>query len=314
MGLLDNVKPAKQVKKRLKAVFWGDFGTGKTTNALKYEPPVLVIDDEKGTEHYGDHYDFLVYHTRSYQEIKAVVKELVESKCVVNGVRIETLVIDSLTVFYNLCQQWWFEYFQAKNNNPLYQLQPKDWSTIKTDFKELIDELLLLDVNVIVTAHQKTNYKSGSFMEIDQLEPYKPSLPDDTPHYFDVVLRFVKDKGKYSVFTNKCRILNKDGREALPAKIENIDNHNFCDELMKYVKGDKIVKAQDIEKKNIAVTAENVPEEVLESIFNRCRELNWDANQAVVHLQRITGKTSTKDLTVDEAYAFQKFLYEQVVT
>ena len=314
MGLLANVKQAKQIKKRFKAVFWGDFGTGKTTNALNYEPPVLVIDDEKGTEHYGDYYDFLVYPTRSYQDIKALVKELIESDCVVNGVRIETLVIDSLTVFYNLCQAWWFNYFQAKNSNPLYQLQPKDWSAIKSDFKELIDELLLLDVNVIVVAHQKTNYKSGSFMEIDQTEPYKPSLPDDTPHYFDVVLRFVKTKGKYSVENNKCRILNKEGREALPAKIENIDNKTFAKELMSYVKGGKIAnKGEEIEAKNVAVNAGSVPEEILASIFDRCKELNWTADHSVSQMQRVTGKTSTKDLTIEEAYAFEKFLHEQVV-
>ena len=42
--------------------------------------------------------------------------------------------------------------------------EPKDWMTLKSEFKELIRKLIALDMNVILTARQKTQYKEGSFM------------------------------------------------------------------------------------------------------------------------------------------------------
>jgi len=48
---------AKSLDKRLKLFLWGDSGAGKTTLALQFPKPV-VIDMERGTDLYGESFDF----------------------------------------------------------------------------------------------------------------------------------------------------------------------------------------------------------------------------------------------------------------
>ena len=45
--------PAGAAVKRLKLFLWGDSGVGKTTLALHF-PMCVVLDMERGTDHYGD--------------------------------------------------------------------------------------------------------------------------------------------------------------------------------------------------------------------------------------------------------------------
>ena len=47
-----------------------------------------------------------------------------------------------------------------------YDLQPRDWMTLKAEFKELVRKLIQLDMNVIVTARQTAQYADSGFMRV----------------------------------------------------------------------------------------------------------------------------------------------------
>lgn len=164
---LKGVKP-ETVPKRLKGLFFGPAGSGKTWTAIGFPSPYL-IDTEKGAtnEQYVKRLKAsggLYYSTADFDEMLAEVKSLLTEKH-----NYRTLIIDPLTVVYNdLCDK------AARH----LAIKSKDADSDGTEFgrhkqhadrqvKHLLNLLLRLDMNVIITSHSKTKWeKSGdSFKE-----------------------------------------------------------------------------------------------------------------------------------------------------
>lgn len=145
---LRGVKPTA-VEKRLKALFFGPAGSGKTTTAIQFPAPYL-IDTERGAE--NEQYVKLLeksggcyFGTTDFDDMVKEVTSLLTEKhtyC--------TLVIDPLTTVYD-------------------DLLDKAAKLVGTEFgrhygeankrmKHLINLLLRLDMNVIITSHAKKEY------------------------------------------------------------------------------------------------------------------------------------------------------------
>jgi len=186
---------AKSLDKRLKLFLWGDSGAGKTTLALQFPKPV-VIDMEGGTELYGEAFDFDVLRATTADEVMEAVQWLLG-----NAHAYRTLIIDPITVYWDALQKKWSDIFLKRNKGSkgykyeFYDLQVRDWMTIKAEFKELIRKLIALDMNVIVTARQKVQYADGQFMKaIGETFDGEKSLP----YMFDTIVRLYRDdKGHF---------------------------------------------------------------------------------------------------------------------
>lgn len=182
---------AKTLEKRLKLFLWGDSGVGKTTLSLQFPKPV-VIDMEGGADLYGDAFDFEVMRrATTADEVMEAVDWLLQ-----NRHEHRTLVIDPITIYWDALQKKWSDIFLKRNKGSkgyryeFYDLQPRDWMTVKAEFKELIRKLIALDMNVIVTAREKTKYKEGSFMvAVGETFDGEKSLP----YLFDTIVRLWKD-------------------------------------------------------------------------------------------------------------------------
>lgn len=180
---------ASKVEKRPKMFFWGESGAGKTTLALKFPSPV-VIDMERGSEAYGDD-KFFVTHTTDPD----VVMERVEWLRL-NKHPFKTLVIDSITVYWEALQHKWSEIFLRRNKTSkgfkfeYYDFQPKDWMQMRDEYQHLMRTVLSLDMNVVVTAHSKTLYADGDFMKKvgDTFDSQKKS-----PYLFDITMQLTYD-------------------------------------------------------------------------------------------------------------------------
>lgn len=185
---------AEKLEKRPKIFLYGDFGTGKTPFALSMPSPV-VIDAEKGTEPYNDAFEFSVLHANTADEIMGAVDWLLKNKH-----PYKTFVIDPITVYWEALQKKWSDIFLKRNKGSkgykfdFYDLQSKDWMTIKSEYKDFMRKLSTLDMNLVVTAREKVKYKDGSFMVADgQTFDGEKSLP----YLFDTVIRLHRDeKGK----------------------------------------------------------------------------------------------------------------------
>ena len=206
---------AVTVEKRLKLFLWGDSGAGKTTLALQFPKPV-VIDMEGGADLYGDDFKFDVLRAVTADQVAEAVDWLLA-----NSHDYRTLIVDPVTVYWDALQRKWSDIFLQRNKtskgyrHEFYDLQPKDWMTLKSEFKELIRKLISLDMNVILTARQKTQYKEGSFMvAIGETFDGEKTLP----YLFDTIVRlFVDEKGRHMGVCLKDRS-NKLPKESFEAK------------------------------------------------------------------------------------------------
>ena len=186
---------ARSLEKRLKLLLWGDSGVGKTTLALQFPKPV-VIDLEGGADLYGEAFDFDVLRASTPDEVMDAVEWLLTHP---HGYR--TLVIDPITVYWDALQKKWSDIFLKRNKGTkghkfeFYDLQPRDWMTVKAEFKDLVRKLIALDMNVIVTARQKVQYADGAFMRaIGETFDGEKSLP----YLFDTIVRLYRDdKGRF---------------------------------------------------------------------------------------------------------------------
>ena len=186
---------ARSLDKRLKLFLWGDSGVGKTTLALKFPKPV-VIDLEGGTDLYGESFEFDILRTSTADEVMEAVQWLLTHR---HSYR--TLVIDPITVYWDALQKKWSDVFLRRNKGSkgykfeFYDLQPRDWMTVKAEFKDLIRKLIALDMNVIVTARQKVQYADGAFMKASgETFDGEKSLP----YLFDTIVRLSRDeKGRF---------------------------------------------------------------------------------------------------------------------
>jgi hypothetical protein len=148
-------KTPKEINPRLKALLFGQAGSGKTMAAIQMPRP-YIIDTENGCTHYGDiihDRGGAVFATTSLDEAINEVKTLAtESHDFL------TLVIDPFTTLYDT------------------QLDIGE-TTVGADFgrhygfankscKRLYNLVAALDMNVIFTAHSKTEYAPGGAMKV----------------------------------------------------------------------------------------------------------------------------------------------------
>ncbi len=196
-------KKAEASDRRIKAFFWGDAGSGKTVLALQFPKPVM-IDLEGGSVLYRASRKFEVMDATTADEVMEAVNFLLAGN---HDYR--TLIIDPITIYWQALQAKYSEIFLRRNKGSkgyrfeFYDFQPKDWLTIKAELKMLVRKLIALDMNVIVTAHQKTKYKEGEMM-VSAGETF--DAEKGLPFMFDVIVQlYVDEKGRHFGKTIKDR-------------------------------------------------------------------------------------------------------------
>jgi hypothetical protein len=151
-------KPAA-VQKRMKALFFGAAGVGKTTAAIQFPKPYL-IDTERGAE--NDQYSAklaerggVIFQTADFDEVVAEVRSLISERH-----DYQTLIIDPLTGVYNdLCDK--AAKSLATREDPEGMAFGRHKAKADRQVKHLMNLLLRLDMNVIITSHSKVVWGDG---------------------------------------------------------------------------------------------------------------------------------------------------------
>src|SRR5881227_2421002 len=172
-------KKPEAVTKRLKLFMFGPAGVGKTTAAIQF-PKSYIIDCEKGAENYDKLItasDSVIYQTTDINEVIQEVKSLLTEK---HDYR--TLVIDPITTVYNdlldKCEQKVGADFG------------RHYGAANKEMKRLANLIMALDMNVVITAHAKTEY-GQNFSKIG----YTFDGWRQLDYWFDLVVELGK-KGK----------------------------------------------------------------------------------------------------------------------
>jgi hypothetical protein len=216
------VKPTS-VEKRLKALFYGQAGAGKTTAAISF-PSVYLIDTEKGSV--NDSYCKIletgggaVFHTADFDEVMTEVRSLLTERH-----EFKTLVIDPVTNIYDSL----VEKMEKKHGVGF----GKHIVEANKIMKHFIRMLLRLDMNVILTAHSKNEYGQNMSVMGQTFDAYKKL---DYP--FDLVFEIQK-RGK-----DRVAIIKK---TRLEEYFPEGDTFNFSyDEIAKRY-GKKIIEKETV--------------------------------------------------------------------
>lgn len=149
-------------EKRLKMFLFGPPGSRKTTSAIQF-PKSVLIDMEKGSENYAETINksgSVVLQTTSPDEVLEEIKALLTEKH-----EYKTLILDPVTIFYESTQEKWTRIFEKYitdgKNKELQDFGMRYWGRVKSNYKSMLRMLLRLDMNIIMTAHQKDIYGSS---------------------------------------------------------------------------------------------------------------------------------------------------------
>jgi len=223
MSLFEKAKPKDR---RLKMYIYGKTGTGKTVTALHFPSPA-VIDAEKGTEHYADTFDFYRVPSSDPKKLHEALDELL-----LDPGEFKTLVVDPFSVIYDRILRNKQDQMKERTGDIHYELEPLDYKSIKTEVKIIMDKLLSLDMNVIVTARSKPLYAKDKFME--QIGE-QPDGHKDMPYMFDVVLELSKDQDG-----TRFAKVEKDRTNKLPHEFEFT-----YDAFVEYIGLDSLTRSAD---------------------------------------------------------------------
>lgn len=201
-------KQPSKIEKRLKALFYGAAGVGKTTAAIHFPKP-YVIDTERGCE--NDQYRKIleesggaIFQTTDFEDLIVEVKSLLSEKH-----DYKTLIIDPLTNLYNDLLD--------KNAIKVGTEFGRHYGETNKSMKHLLNLLLKLDMNVIITSHSKNEYGNNLAIIGTTFDCYKK-----LDYLFDLVIE-VQKRGKERIgLIKKSRIESFEESSVMPFSYEEI--------------------------------------------------------------------------------------------
>lgn len=171
-------KKPEDRKQRLKLLLSGEAGVGKTTAAIQMPKP-YIIDTEQGSVHYGDTIEKAggaVFEAKRFDDVVAEVRALMTEEH-----DYLTLVIDPITVVYNELLD--------EGEKKVGTEFGRHYGYANKQFKRLCNLLTTIDMNVVITAHEKNEF--GEKLEVigKTFDGYKK-----LDYIFDLWLQLERDR------------------------------------------------------------------------------------------------------------------------
>lgn len=260
-------------EKRLKMFVFGEAGIGKTIAALQF-PNAYIIDTEKGTDFYSDiivERNSVVFQSTNVDDIREQLKALLTTKH-----EYKTLIIDPITQVYNAVQDKWTRVFEkyadTEKQKEVGDFGMRYWGKVKGEFKSLQRMLMQLDMNVIITAHQKDVYGSG-FSKIGVT--FDSMKGED--YLYDLVFRISKKGGDRMAETIKERAVP--GRQKFPIEFqwsyENFLKLYGQEIIQKEAVPILLASDEQVERIKKFVETIKIEESEIEKWFNKCDVSDW---------------------------------------
>src|SRR5689334_19147720 len=178
------------VNRRLKHSMYGPAGDGNTTAAIQF-PNSYIIDCERGTENYDKLITAsgsAVFQTVDIHDVVQEVKSLLTERH-----DFRTLVIDPITPLYNdlleKCEQKVGADFG------------RHYGAANKEMKRLANLIMALDMNVVITAHAKTEYGQNLAKLGYTFDGWR-----QLDYWFDLVIELAKKGKKRMARVVKTRI------------------------------------------------------------------------------------------------------------
>ncbi len=273
---LRGVKPEK-IQKRLKALFYGAAGVGKTTAAINFPHPYL-IDTEKGAT--NDQYvnilkkaGGVIYQTSDFDELMTEVKSLLTESH-----EYKTLIIDPLTVLYNDL----LDKAAYKHGTDF----GRHYGEANKQMKHLLNLLLRLDMNVIITSHAKNEYGQGMTVLGQTFDCYKK-----LDYLFDLVFEIQKRGKERTGIVKKSRIEAFPDTETFPFSYDEIAERYGREVLERDAVAEKLASPQQVQHLKHLVDLYKEPPEIIQKWLDKANaatfeEMNEDVvKKLITHME-----------------------------
>ncbi len=258
-------KKPSAIECRLKALFYGNAGVGKTMAAIQFPKP-YIIDTEGSTNKPQyvkaiEKVDGAVLMTVDFDEMINEVRELLTTKH-----EYKTLVIDSLTPLYN-------------------DLLEKAERKVGTDFgrhygeankrmKQLLNLLFRLDMTVIITSHSKNEYGQNLAILGQTFDCYKK-----LDYLFDLVFEIQK-RGTHRVgLVKKSRIESFPDGESFPFSYDEIATRYGRAVLERDAVAQELATDDQIKEIERLIDLLKVPEETSKKWLDKASSDTWSDMQ-----------------------------------
>jgi hypothetical protein len=255
------VKP-EAIQKRLKCLFYGAAGTGKTTCAISF-PHVYLIDTERGAEN-TQYTDILsknggvIFQTNDFDEVFSEVISLLTEKH-----EFKTLVIDSFTNLYNDL----LDKSAARNGTEF----GRHYADANKQIKNLLNMLLRLEMSVIVTCHSKTEYGTNLAVLGQVFDGYKK-----LDYLFDLVFEIQKRGPERVGIAKKSRMESFPDGESFPFSYEEIAKRYGKDILEKEAVPQELATEEQIKEIERLIKVLKIPSEVWLKWLDKSSSEKWE--------------------------------------
>ncbi len=281
---LRGVKP-KMLQKRLKALFYGSSGVGKTTAAISFPRPYL-IDTERGAE--NEQYVRLieknggaVFQTTDFDELIKEVKALLTTRH-----NYKTLIIDPLTTLYNDL----LDKSAIRNGTDF----GRHYNEANKHIKHLLSLLLRLDMNILIIAHSKNEYGDNMKVVGTTYDCYRK-----LDYLFDLVFEIQKRGRDRIGIIKKSRIESFPDGETFPFSYDEIADRYGKDILEKDAIAVELASKDQVSEIKRLVELLNIPESVWAKWLDKADAASFDemdtgsAQKCIEFLKtRIEGKAA----------------------
>lgn len=269
MGLA--AKKPTEIVKRLKLFLYGGPGTGKTTAAIGF-PRSYIIDAERGADHYSrgiGKSDSVLLQTNNADEVIQELRLLGVEK---HDYR--TVVIDPITTLEADLIERAEKEFGAGDM--------RIWGKRDKTMRRLVNLLMNLDMNVIITSHAKPEYGPNMSKLGTTHDSWKR-----LPYVFDLVIELEKRASRRVGIVRKTRldafpdgaefdfsyeeIANRYGiaeveRGAVPVVVASPEKVSRINELIKVLNVEETTVEVWLRKANVE-TLEDIPDSFADKVM-----------------------------------------------
>jgi hypothetical protein len=255
------IKPTA-IEKRMKALFYGTAGVGKTTAAIQFPRPYL-IDTEKGAENTQyvkilENSGGAIFQTSDFDELITEVKSLLTEKH-----EYKTLVIDPLTVVYNDL----LDKAAVKVGTEF----GRHYGEANKSMKHLLSLLLRLDMNVIITSHAKNEYGQNLSVLGQTYDCYKK-----LDYLFDLVFEIQKRGKERVALVKKTRVEGFPESDVFPFSYDEIANRYGKSILEKDAVAEKLATPEQVEEMEKLITLLKVSDETIDKWKKKAEAETFD--------------------------------------
>lgn len=258
---LRGVKPNK-IEKRLKCLFYGAAGVGKSTAAIQFPKP-YIIDTEKGVEQDQyvrmiDEAEGALFQTCDFEELMQEVKTLLTVKH-----DFKTLVIDPLTTLYNDL----LDKSAAKSGTEF----GRHYIDANKKINHLLRLLIRLDMNVIVTSHSKNEYGQNMAVLGQTFDCYKK-----LDYLFDLVFEIQKRGKERVAVVKKSRVESFLDGEIFPFNYQEVSKRYGKNIIEKDSKSEILATIDQINELKRLIDLLKIPDEIIQKWLDKSNSEKLD--------------------------------------